>query len=120
MTTLCEVPRVNLTSLPLGSVVDVATKNRHYRIERLGGNSIRISGHPDHCPQPVLAQLRGAVDEEGLLILGAIVCGMRLTFLLNDHRAVATSKVVSLQVEQALGSHYDHDRTHAGSFPIPY
>lgn len=48
-----------------GSLVDVETKSRHYHIEFLGGNAIRISGHPEYCPHPESAQLQGSIDEEG-------------------------------------------------------
>ena len=92
---------VNCNSLARGSLIDVETKSRHYRIECLGGTSIRISGHPDYCPEPVPAQLRGSVDDEGVLESGLIGCGMRMTFLLADeHRPLTTSRVLHLQVDQ--------------------
>ena len=50
---------IDLTSLGRGAVIDVETKNRHYKIECLGGNAIRISGHPEYCPVPVLGQRAG-------------------------------------------------------------
>src|SRR6266850_8332844 len=78
-------------SLLRGSLMDVETKSRHYRIECLGGNAIRISGHPEYCPDPVPAQL---------LELGLIGRGMRLIFLLNEHRPVTTSRVLREHVDQ--------------------
>src|SRR5580658_5723944 len=65
-------------SLEPGSVIDVETTTRHYRIECLGGNSIRISGHPDYCPDPVPAQLHGSLNPEGEFESGLIGRGMRL------------------------------------------
>ena len=44
---------VDLKSMSPGSQIDVETKSRHYHIECLGGNSMKISGHPDYCPTPV-------------------------------------------------------------------
>jgi hypothetical protein len=79
---------VDLKSLTPGSLIDVETKSRHYQIECLGGNAIRISGHPDYCPHPVPAQLQGSIDQEGELELGLIGSGMRMKFFLNDHRPV--------------------------------
>ena len=38
-----------------GSQIDVETKSHHYHIECLGGNAIRIHGHPEYCPMPVVA-----------------------------------------------------------------
>jgi len=89
------------TSLAPGSLIDVETKSRHYLIECLGGNAVRISGHPEYCPEPVPAQLQGSVDREGALELGFIGRGMRLMFLLGERRPVTTSRVVSVRVEPA-------------------
>jgi hypothetical protein len=36
----------------------VETKHRTYRLECLGGEEVRISGHPSYCPQPIRAQAR--------------------------------------------------------------
>jgi hypothetical protein len=91
---------VDLKSLTPGSLIDVETKSRHYQIEYLGGNAIRISGHPEYCPHPVPAQLQGSIDKEGDLELGLIGSGMRMKFFLDDHRPVTTSRVVSVHVEQ--------------------
>src|ERR1700674_283013 len=91
---------VDCKSLARGSLIDVETKSRHYQIECLGGNAIRISGHPQYCPDPVPAQLHGSVDEEGVLEVGLIGRGMRLIFLLNEHRPVTTSRGLRVQVDQ--------------------
>ena len=91
---------VDLKSLTPGSLIDVETKSRHYQIECLGGNAIRISGHPEYCPHPVPAQLQASIDKGGDLELGLIGRGMRLKFFLNDHRPVTTSRVVSVHVDQ--------------------
>jgi hypothetical protein len=104
---MTSVELVDCKNLTRGSVIDVETKSRHYRIECLGGNAIRISGHPEYCPDPVPAQLHGAVDEEGMLELGLIGRGMRLMFLLNAHRPVTTSKVLRVQVDQPQAAPFD-------------
>jgi hypothetical protein len=83
-----------------GSLIDVETKSRHYRIEYLGGNSIRVSGHPEFCPDPVMASLQGSLDQDGCLEWGFIVCGMKLIFVLAGDRPVTTSSVVHVNVEQ--------------------
>ena len=84
---------VDLNSLRPGSMIDVETKSRHYLIECLGGDKIRVSGHPELCPEPVPAHL-----------LGLIARGTHLKFLLNDRRPVTTSRVVSLHVDQPVES----------------
>jgi hypothetical protein len=87
-------------SLVPGSLIDVETKSRHYRIEYLGGNSIRVSGHPEFCPDPMPATLQGALDEDGALELGCIGCGMKLIFVLGDEHPITTSRVVNVSVDE--------------------
>jgi hypothetical protein len=91
---------IDCGSLARGCLIDVETQSRHYRIECLGGRAIRISGHPEYCPDPVPAQLQGSVDKEGILELGLIGRGRRLMFLLDEHRPVTTSRVLSVRVDQ--------------------
>jgi hypothetical protein len=87
-------------NLAPGSLIDVETKSRHYHIEFLGGNSIRVSGHPEYCPHPVPARLQGSLDQHGIFEAGCIACGMRLIFLLNDVHPITTSSVLRVRVEQ--------------------
>ena len=91
---------VDCTRLANGSVIDVETKTRHYRIECQGGSVINISGHPEYCPEPVAARLHGSVDNEGALEFGLIGRGMRLRFLLNENRPVTTTRVVRIRVDE--------------------
>ena len=93
---------VNCKDLERGSLLDVETKSRHYQIECLGGNAIRISGHPKYCPEPVPAQLQGSFDQEGALELGVIGRGMRLMFWLDDNHPVTTSKVMHVHVDRPV------------------
>ena|ERR1019366_2203255 len=96
---------LNCKNLAPGSLIDVETKSRHYRIECLGGTAIRVSGHPDYCPEPVPASLQGSVDQEGTLEWGFIGRGMRMIFLLDDVRPVTTSRVLQVRVEQPENVH---------------
>jgi hypothetical protein len=91
---------INCKNLARGSWIDVETKSRHYRIECLGGSAVRISGHPEYCPDPVAAQLQGSVTKEGTLEPGLIGRGMRLIFLLNDRQPVTTSRVLHVHVDR--------------------
>lgn len=91
---------VNVHSLARGALIDVETKNRCYQIECLGGNAIRICGHPEYCPAPISGQLQGASDKTGTLEPGLIGRGKYMRFLLNDQRPVTTSKVVRVHVKQ--------------------
>src|SRR5580658_7087351 len=90
---------IDCKGLEPGSVIDIETTSRHYRIECLGGNAIRISGHPQFCPTPVVARLEGSVTSEGTLDKGIIERGMRLVFLIADHCPMTTSKVLHVQFE---------------------
>ena len=89
---------VDCNSLAPGSPIELETKSRHYQIECLGGNAIRISGHPEYCPNPVPARLHGSLDQEGILAFGLIGRGMRFIFLLTDDRPVTTTRVLRIQV----------------------
>jgi hypothetical protein len=101
MTAPSEVPEgVNPASLRPGSLIDVETKSRHYRIECLGGSAIRISGHPEYCLTPVMAHLHGSVNSEGAVELGLIERGSKVMFFLNGNRPLTTSRVVSVHVDQ--------------------
>ena len=78
---------LDLKDLRPGSRIDVETKTRHYHIEYLGGNAMRISGHPKYCPEPVRAHLAGVIER-----------GRPLKFLLTDYRPVTTTDIISLHV----------------------
>jgi hypothetical protein len=82
---------VDLKDLRPGSLIDVETKSHCYHIECLGGDAVRISGHPEFCPEPVRAHLGGVIER-----------GRPLRFLLNDYRPVTTTQVVSLHVDQSM------------------
>jgi hypothetical protein len=91
---------VDCNNLVRGSLIDVETKSRHYMIECLGGSAIRISGHPEYCPEPVTARLHGSLNREGELELGLIGRGMRLKFFLNESLPITTSRVLHVHVNQ--------------------
>ena len=61
------VKGVYLKNLEQGSVIDVKTKSRHYRIEYMGGDEVLVSGHPDICSTPVPAHLRGSLGRGGMV-----------------------------------------------------
>jgi hypothetical protein len=93
---------VELVALPPGSRLKIETKSRQYYVECVGGNAVRISGHPTHCPDPVAAHLHGSVDREGELGFGLIESGKRLIVLLDGDYPFTTSKVVRIHVEAPI------------------
>src|SRR5215471_693685 len=100
MTSTISAEFVDCQSLPPGSLLEVETKNRQYRIECLGGSAIRISGHPEFCPAPVAGVLRGSSEKGGILEEGLIGRGKYLQFLVDEHRPVTTSRVTRLRVRR--------------------
>ena len=99
---------VDFKTLAPGCVVDVETKSRHYLIECLGGNAMRISGHPQYCPDPVKAELQGSVDLAGEVETGCIRPGKHMAFMLDEHIPMTTSKVLSVHVDQPDSSKFVH------------
>jgi hypothetical protein len=96
---------VDCRSLPPGAVVDVETKNRRYQIECLGGNAIRISGHPDYCPTPMTAELQGSSDQKGIVGAGIIERGRYLRFLVENILPITTSRVRGIYVWNPASAH---------------
>lgn len=89
---------IYLNSLDEGSVIDLETKSRHYRIKYAGGNNAWISGHPQFCPKPVLAKVEGSTGRD-TVEAGFIGQGMHLVFQrLSDHVPITTSEVTGIRV----------------------
>jgi hypothetical protein len=94
---------VYLSSLNPGSVLEIVTKHHCYRIECLGGEKIRISGHPTICPTPILAQLLASAHDAGPVEAGFVRSGMRLVFRRLDERlspVITTSEITDVRVNQ--------------------
>jgi len=109
MTTQANIPEgIDIQNLSPGSLIDVETKSRHYQIECLGGNTMRISGHPQYCPNPVDAELAGSMDREGFYETGCIIPGKHLVFMLDHDRPVTTSRVLSVHVDEPNSSQRVH------------
>ena len=83
---------VDCANLPAGCLLEVETRNRQYHIECLGGGAIRISGHPEYCPEPVPGKVLDPLIERG----------KHLQFLLGDRRPVTTSRVMKVRVQRPM------------------
>jgi hypothetical protein len=91
------MPGIHVQELAPGAVIGVDTRSHHYRIEYLGGDDIRISGHPSFCPTPIPAQLRGSIGPGGELEVGYVGPGMRMAFRrINEQGGVVTSPVTGV------------------------
>ena len=51
---------VYFNDVPDGTVLEVETENRRYRIVRQGWGRALISGHPQYCPEPILVYIHGS------------------------------------------------------------
>ncbi len=90
---------VHLSGLDRGSVIDLETKSRHYRIECLGGDRVRVSGHPQWCPTPVLSQLQGSLHDTGTFEPDFVGLGMHLVFRrADDQLPVTTTEVIGIRL----------------------
>ena len=58
---------VFLHELPVGAALEVETKNRFYLLENRGSGRMLISGHPRHCPEPVLVHVHGSTWGKSML-----------------------------------------------------
>ena len=92
---------IDLNTLTAGSIIEVETKSRHYRIECVEGDRIRISGHPQLCPSPTPARIRGSRRGLNEFIGGHIGCGMRLVFEREgDFVPVTTSEITNIRIKE--------------------
>jgi hypothetical protein len=90
---------VYITELEKGSVIDIETKSRHYSVEYLGGDRVRISGHPQWCPTPVVVRLEGSLRNSGAFEPGFVGTGMHIVFQRFDDRPpVTTTEVKDLHL----------------------
>ena len=88
-----------LNHLTGGTTIDLETRSRHYQIEYVEGDRVRISGHPRWCPTPTLARLCGSRGGSTGFAAGYIGCRMRLVFeRLDDCMPVTTSEVTDIHV----------------------
>lgn len=92
---------VYLSTLDTGSIIDLETKSRHYRIEYLEGDRVWISGHPRWCPTPTLARVCGSRGGSDGFAENYIGCRMRLVFeRLDDRVPVTTSEITDIRVTE--------------------
>ena len=73
---------IYMKDLANGSVVDIETQHRHYRLVKRDNYHARISGHPEFCPEPVDVEIEGSIAKGPNLLPnpGFIGRGMYLVF----------------------------------------
>ena len=76
--------------MPCGTSLQVETESRTYNLKVLGTGEVLISGHPRHCPQPVLARLSPAHEASRGYCLSA---GTSLRYYHPRHGLIRTSPI---------------------------
>jgi hypothetical protein len=94
---------VYLDELPRGTVLEVETQNRQYRIVHCGEGQAWISGHPEFCPDPVLVQIDGSNWGGSMLKTSFIGRGMHLEFRHPEYRTITTSRILGIRATQPVG-----------------
>lgn len=88
---------VHLRDLAVGTVLEVQTRNRVYRLVNERDGAAWISGHPVFCPDPVLVDIHGSTWGGSMIRERYIGRGMRLEFGHPDFWRVTTSCIVDVQ-----------------------
>lgn len=88
---------VHLNDLPPGTLLEVQTQNRSYRIEYQGSGQALISGHPVYCPRPTLVNIHGSTWGGSMLKTRYIGRGMRLEFDHPDYEPITTSVILDVR-----------------------
>lgn len=88
---------VYFNDVPAGTVLEVETENRSYRIVRQGLGQALISGHPQYCPEPILVHIHGSTWGGPMIKQDFIGRGMHLEFSQPELLTVTTSRIVEIR-----------------------
>ena len=88
---------VFLQRLPIGTHLEVQTKNHLYWIDNRGDGLVRIAGHPEFCPFPVLVRLHGSTWGGAMIREHFIGRGMFLEFRHAVHGIIRTSCICEIR-----------------------
>lgn len=88
---------VHLRDVPPGTILEVQTQNRAYKILYQGWDQALISGHPVFCPEPVPVTIHGSTWGGSMLKSRFIGRGMRLEFGHPDFEPIRTSVILDVR-----------------------
>ena len=88
---------VHLDTLFEGTVLEIETQNRWYRLKNLGSGKALISGHPQFCPEPVLVSIEGCTWGGSMIKVRYIGRGMHLEFRHPEYHTIVTSRIVEIR-----------------------
>jgi hypothetical protein len=90
---------VYLRDLPERSQLEVATRNRAYRIVLERDGAAWISGHPQYCPEPVLCRISGSNWGGSMIKTAYLGRGMHMEFRHPEFKGpIVTSAIVDIRV----------------------
>lgn len=92
---------VHLRDVQPGTVLEVQTQNRAYKLRYEGMGKALISGHPVFCPEPVLVTIQGSTWGGSMIKQGYIGRGMCLEFSHPAFEPITTSVIVQVRAEAA-------------------
>ena len=84
-----------LEELPEGAALEIETQHHHYKLVKDDDTHVKISGHPDYCPEPVDVELEGSFGERPPIKPrpGFIGRGMYLVFKHPQFNEITTSRI---------------------------
>jgi hypothetical protein len=88
---------VLVDDLPTGAVLEVQTASRCYLLQNRGNGKMLISGHPLHCPQPVLVDVDGSTWGKSMIKTGFIGRGMHLEYRHPTLGVIHTSRICDIR-----------------------
>jgi hypothetical protein len=89
---------VFLSDILPGTVLDIRTKHRWYRMMYFGEGQGEISGHPQYCPEPVSVMIHGSTWGGSMLKVRYIGRGMHLEFQHPEYKVpIVTSSIVDIR-----------------------
>jgi hypothetical protein len=88
---------VHLHRVAPGTVLEVETQNRVYRIVSQSSSEALISGHPVFCPEPARARIHGSTWGGSMLKEHFIGRGMHLEFRVAEMPPVTTSRILEIR-----------------------
>lgn len=80
-------------AITVGTVLEVETSNRVYKVEGCANGQALISGHPMFCPDPIVVKLVGSTWGGAMGKTGSIGRAMRLEFWHPVFGIVFTSRI---------------------------
>jgi len=89
-----SAPAISMEDLPLGTMLEVETRNRKYEMKILAGDRVLISGHPKYCPEPVVVFLCFASASSDTRQLSE---GTNLSYWHPHHGMIITSPVQQIR-----------------------